>query len=42
MIGRLPAGQRLLAEDDFRDGEGIDAWAEGIAEELAAPRRAPL
>ncbi len=40
MIGRLPAGQRLLIEGDFHDWDAVDAWAEGIAEELAAPCRA--
>lgn len=42
MIGRLPAGQKLLVEGDFRDWKAIDTWAAGIAAELAAPRRVPV
>jgi menaquinone-dependent protoporphyrinogen oxidase len=37
LVGKMPAAQKLLIEGDFRDWEAIDAWAEGIARELAAP-----
>jgi menaquinone-dependent protoporphyrinogen oxidase len=33
----LPAGKQLLPEGDFRDWEDIEAWATGIASELASP-----
>jgi len=42
VIGRLPAGRKLLVDGDFRDWKAIDAWTAGIAAELAAPRRAPV
>ena len=35
LLRRLPAGQALLPEGDFRDWTAIDVWAEGIAHELA-------
>jgi menaquinone-dependent protoporphyrinogen oxidase len=34
-IRTLPAGRALLPEGDFRDWTDIDAWAAGIASELA-------
>ena len=34
-IRTLPAGRALLPEGDFRDWPDIDAWAAGIASELA-------
>ena len=40
LLRRLPAGRRLLPEGDFRDWAAIEAWAEGIAAELPAPRAA--
>jgi menaquinone-dependent protoporphyrinogen oxidase len=35
LLRRLPAGRALLPEGDFRDWPAIDAWAAGIAHELA-------
>ena len=35
LIRALPAGRTLLPEGDFRDWAEIEAWAGGIAEELA-------
>ena len=35
-IRALPAGRALLPEGDFRDWAEIEAWADGIAVELAA------
>jgi menaquinone-dependent protoporphyrinogen oxidase len=35
LLRRLPAGRTLLPEGDFRDWSAIDAWAAGIAHELA-------
>lgn len=35
-IRALPAGRALLPEGDFRDWSEIEAWADGIAVELAA------
>jgi menaquinone-dependent protoporphyrinogen oxidase len=35
LIRALPAGRALLPEGDFRDWTEIEAWARGIAEELA-------
>ena len=34
-IAKLPASRTLLPEGDFRDWQDIEAWAEGIASELA-------
>ena len=34
LVRRMPAGQDLLPEGDFRDWEAIDAWAGRIAHEL--------
>lgn len=34
-VAKLPAAQALLPEGDFRDWQAIEAWAEGIAYELA-------
>lgn len=31
----MPGGKKLMEEGDFRDWAEIDAWAEGIAQELA-------
>jgi menaquinone-dependent protoporphyrinogen oxidase len=38
LIRRLPAGRALLPEGDFRDWQAIEAWADGIAQALAAPQ----
>jgi menaquinone-dependent protoporphyrinogen oxidase len=38
LMRRMPAGRALLPEGDFRDWAAIEAWAEGIARELAAVR----
>jgi menaquinone-dependent protoporphyrinogen oxidase len=35
LIRALPAGRALLPAGDFRDWREIEAWAEGIARELA-------
>lgn len=35
LLRRLPAGRALLPEGDFRDWPAIEAWAAGIARELA-------
>ncbi|MGO8686451.1 MAG: flavodoxin domain-containing protein [Candidatus Dormibacteria bacterium] len=37
LIERLPGGSKLLVEGDFRDWQAVDAWAEGIAREVAPP-----
>jgi len=34
-IRKLPAGRNILPEGDFRDWTEIDAWASGIARDLA-------
>src|SRR5690606_23678725 len=36
LLRLLPAGRKLLPEGDFREWDAIEAWADGIAEELAA------
>jgi menaquinone-dependent protoporphyrinogen oxidase len=41
LIRTLPAGRTLLPEGDFRDWGEIDAWAEGIARELASVLAGP-
>ena len=35
LVRRIPSGHELLPEGDFRNWAAIDAWAAGIAEELA-------
>lgn len=34
---RMPAAKAAMPAGDFRDWPEIDAWADGIAEQLAAP-----
>jgi menaquinone-dependent protoporphyrinogen oxidase len=42
LVKSLPANKddALLPEGDFRDWDEIDAWAEGIAQELKGPPQA--
>ena len=35
-IARMPAARDAMPEGDFRDWEAIEAWAAGIAQELAS------
>ncbi|MFI5282593.1 MAG: flavodoxin domain-containing protein [Candidatus Dormibacterales bacterium] len=36
LMSLVPASEKLLIEGDFRDWKEIDAWAQGIAHEVAA------
>lgn len=35
LVSKIPAVEKILPNGDFRDWPAIDAWAQGIAQELA-------
>jgi len=36
LVSKIPAVEKILPNGDFRDWPAIDAWAQGIAQELAS------
>jgi menaquinone-dependent protoporphyrinogen oxidase len=39
LVSLMPAARDALPTGDFRDWPAIDAWADGIADDLAGKRR---